>query len=414
MLPTVFTTVVLAATSSAYKLYVSSYAGNITTFDLIEHSASYQLHQLQTSQGCAPNASWLHLDAKNNNMYCLDEGMATSIGSLNSFKVNQTSGALTPVKRMNTTNAPVNSALYTSPSGEQLLAVAFYANGLGTYKLDPKTASFTPLDTINLTMSAPGPNAARQAAPHPHQVLVDPFNKYLVIPDLGADLIRVYYIDPHTLRITPRPSIPVVPGSGPRHGVFQRVPVASHSPSGGTKAARNIPEIYYYLVTELTNTLTGYRLSYKPFKGGLGLDIVSNSTMTYGPANKTFAGNAAAEIALNGNFLTVSNRNATVFDIKNPNPKNATLEKSDAMATFTADKGKVTFQQITPAGGSFARNFAVSPDGKFVAVGLQMSDRLVVYGRCPKTGKLGTEVLADFEGLGAVTSVVWGGSDVSC
>ena len=132
MLLSSFTAVVLAATTSATKLYVSSYTGNITTLNLLYSNGAYQLAQLESNNGCQPNASWLHLDAKNSNLYCVDEGIETGVGSLNSFKVNHTTGVLTRVNRESTLNAPVNSAIYTSPNGTQLLAVAHYTGGFTT------------------------------------------------------------------------------------------------------------------------------------------------------------------------------------------------------------------------------------------------------------------------------------------
>jgi len=393
----------LAVAVSATKLYVSSYAGNITTLDLTNTNGTYNLAQIDTNNGCAPNASWLHIDAKYQNLYCLDENSASlTNGSLNSFKIDEKSGALTQVKRLATPAAPVNSIIYTSPNGSQLLAVAHYTHGFSTWTLDPATASFAPLQTINFTAN-PGPKP-QQPFPHPHQVRIDPQNKYFVIPDLGADLVRIFYIDPITLLVSPRPSIPVVPGSGPRHGIFD-----THGSSNNTSTT------YYYLVAEIASTLTSYAVNYLPSNGGLQLTAVTNST-TYGPSQgTTFAYNAASEIALapGGKTLMVSNRNTTYFNITNPNPKNATLEPSDTMATFDIGlNGTMKFGALSPAGGSFPRQFSLNKKGDLVAVGLQMSGRVVVYGRCERTGEVGNKVLADFEGLGPVTSVVWGESEV--
>lgn len=354
----------------------------------------YNLAQIDSSNGCAPNASWLHIDAKHQNLYCLDENSASlTNGSLNSFKIDSASGALTQIQRAVTPAAPVNSIIYTNPNGSQLLAVAHYTHAFSTWALSPN-GSFSPLQTFNLT-APPGPKP-QQPFPHPHQVRIDPSNKYFVIPDLGADLVRVYYIDPVTLLVSPRPSTPVVPGSGPRHGVF-------HSHANNTS-------IHYYLVTEIGSTITSYNVGYLPSNGGLTLNAVANST-TYGPGQgNNFAFNDASEIALapNGKSVIVSNRNTTLFDIANPNPANATLEKSDTMATFDIGlNGTIKFGALSPAGGSFPRQFSLNKKGDLVAVGLQLSGRVVVYGRCGRTGDLGNKMLADFEGLGAVTSVVW-------
>ncbi|KAL8942138.1 MAG: hypothetical protein Q9216_001823 [Gyalolechia sp. 2 TL-2023] len=397
---------------SSTRLYVSSYAGTITTFDLSKvGNASYQLAPLDTSTGCSPNASWLQIDVKHRNLFCLDEGFAVGNGTLTSFKIkDDKNGSLSTVNHTVIPNAPVNSAIFNGPNGSQLLAVAHYAWALTTWKVNPATASYSPLQSFNFTQPKPGPKADRQAAPHPHQVLVDPTNKYLVIPDLGSDLIRIFYIDPQTLQVSPRPSINVTAGSGPRHGVF-------YSP--GRRAGINRGAIDFYLVSELSSTLAGYKVFYHPNNGGMGLTPFADPVHTWGPSNDTiFSGNAPAEIILapgaianQGVQLLVSNRNATFFkDIKNPDPKNATHIDSDTIASFTIPKSGRKFAPkfggLVPAGGSFPRHFSINREGSLLAVGLQNSGRLVVLERCAKTGVIG-EVVADFEGLGQVSNIVW-------
>ncbi|KAI4120957.1 MAG: hypothetical protein LQ338_006652 [Usnochroma carphineum] len=400
----------IPSTTSATRLYVSSYAGTITTLGLSTiGNSSYYLAKLDTNMGCAPNASWLQIDVKHRNLFCLDEGFPVGNGSLTSFKIknDDTGKTLAPVKHTLIPDAPVNSAIFHGANGTQLLAVAHYAWGLTTWKVDPVTAAYTSLQHFNFTILKPGPNAARQAAAHPHQVIVDPTNRYLVVPDLGADLLRIFYVDPTTLQISPRPSVNVTPGSGPRHGVFYA--------SRRSKASRG--EIEYFLVSELSSTLTGYSVSYLPNNTGIQMTPFA-SGHTYGSLNNTvFAGNAPAEVALapiahGGHQLIVSNRNATFFkNIANPDPKNSTMIDSDTLASFTiprSDDGKgVQFNDLTPAGGSFPRHFSLNKKGNLVAVGLQNSGRVVIYDRCTESGRIGDKVLADIEGLGAVTSIVW-------
>lgn len=397
--------VATSASVSATRLFASSYAGTITTLDLSKvGNASYTLAKLDTNNACTPNASWLQIDVKHRNLFCLDEGMAIGNGSLTSLKINDKT--LTPVKHTIIPNAPVHSALFTGSNATQLLAVAHYAWAVTTWKVDPVTAAYTPLQHFNFTMMKPGPNAERQAASHPHQVLVDPMNKFLVVPDLGADLIRIFYIDPKTLQVTPRPSINVTAGSGPRHGVFHSSP---------DKKA-----VHYYLLGELSSTLTAYSVSYLPNNGGLQMVPYAMGPAT-GPGSATaFAGNAPSEILLapplaNGDAqLLVSNRNATAGfpSIPNPDPKNATAIASDSLASFIVPANSATgkdlgFQRLSPAGGSYPRHFSVNKKGDLVAVGLQNSGRVVIYERCVKTGMVRDKPVADIEGLGAVTNVVW-------
>lgn len=140
-------TLALATTLSATRLYVSSYTGIISTLDLTEtHAGAYNLELLTSTTGCSSNATWLHLDVKHHNLYCLDEGLinATTPGSLTSFKIDPKSGSLEQIQKNTTVAAPVHAAIYTTPNGTQLLAIAYYASALTIWKLDPSTASFTP------------------------------------------------------------------------------------------------------------------------------------------------------------------------------------------------------------------------------------------------------------------------------
>ena len=102
------------------------------------------------------------------------------------------------------------------------------------------------LQSFIFTLDKPGPNAVRQEAPHPHQVLTDPTGKFIATPDLGADFIRLFRIDPYTSLLTELPSVIAPPGSGPRHGDF----------------LRNEHGTFYFLLTELTNEVITYKVTY--------------------------------------------------------------------------------------------------------------------------------------------------------
>lgn len=136
-----------------------------------------------------------------------------------------------------------------------------------------------------------------QAAPHPHQAVIDPTGRYIVTPDLGADLIRVFQISNSSNDLLEREPLKVKPGSGPRHAVFwtHTAHTASNhvqrhqGPNGVSR------HIYLYVITELANTLTGYRVDY-PDNGGLTFTEVSTTT-TFGNSPVP-DGAAAAEIAL--------------------------------------------------------------------------------------------------------------------
>ncbi|KAL8991114.1 MAG: hypothetical protein Q9169_007947, partial [Polycauliona sp. 2 TL-2023] len=175
--------VATTSTVSATRLYVSSYNGNITTFNFAKTSnATYNLTRLDMTTGCALNPSWLQIDDKNHNLFCLDENFPSAINaSIVSFKINSDKAGGPSLKKVTNTTvpaAPVNSALYTGSNGTQLLAVAHYIHALTTYTVDSRTATFALSQSFNFT-STPGPKP-QQAVARPHQVVIDPQKRYLV------------------------------------------------------------------------------------------------------------------------------------------------------------------------------------------------------------------------------------------
>src|SRR6202008_3118270 len=68
--------------------------------------------------------------------------------------------------------------------------------------------------------SGTGPNRARQEGPHPHFVITDPSNQYLLVPDLGADQVVIYKTDLDAAQITPHGAGRSPAGAGPRHMKF--------------------------------------------------------------------------------------------------------------------------------------------------------------------------------------------------
>lgn len=121
-------------------------------------------------------------------------------------------------------------------------------------KDDPNPHSHADLTTLSPVqaetyhLAQPGVNALRQDQPHPHHAIIDPSGKYLLVPDLGADLVRIYLLnDDGRLRFTALAPLVMPAGSGPRHGAFLV------TPAGDT---------YLYMTSEIANTITGFKVTY--------------------------------------------------------------------------------------------------------------------------------------------------------
>ncbi|KAL2351512.1 Lactonase, 7-bladed beta-propeller-domain-containing protein [Cryomyces antarcticus] len=381
-----------AGVCSATNLFVASYAGNITTLSLTERKGAYQLQKTHYNQGCGPNPSWLTLDFDRSTLYCMDEGLTVPNGSLSSYHTSP-DGMLTQIQKAATISSPVSGVIFGDASGQRAIALAHYTGAVSSWALG-ENGTFKSLQEITFNLTKPGPNLARQSTPHEHEAILDPTGQFVIMPDLGADLVRVFsYMNGTLSEHTP---LKVVAGSGPRYAAF-------YSPYG---VACEGCTTFLYVVTELGNTVTSYAVTY-PMAGGLAFKEVYK-TSVYG--NLTLpTGNAAAEIAVSpdNRFLVVSDRNNTSFKLANPDPKNSTKIPSDSLSTFALQHdGSLIFEQLWPAGGSYPRHFSVNRYGDLVAVGLQYSSRVVIMKRDVQTGLIGNAV-ASVEVDGQVTCVVW-------
>jgi 6-phosphogluconolactonase len=194
-------------------------------------------------------------------------------------------------------------------------------------------------------------NKERQQGPHPHQVAISPDNRFVLVPDLGLDHIRVYGLDSAKGALTPGDPafVQVEPGSGPRHLVFH--------PNGR----------FAYLINELKSTVTVF--AYDAGNGRL------NTLQTIPALPKSFTGTStAAEIAVDrgGNYLYASNRGA------------------DDVAIFAIDARRGTLSLVghVPTQGKDPRNFSIDPTGNYLLAANQTANNIVLFRLNPKTGGL--------------------------
>ena len=154
----------------------------------------------------------------------------------------------------------------------------------GTFSVaNPKELGLTFNETY--TLAAPGPNAERQEAPHEHHAVLDPTQKYILVPDLGADLIRVFKTQSGSTAVTALEPVKAVPGSGPRHGGF----------------AVQGDKTFFYTLNELSNTITGYTVVYDGDKAPVFTRIFDISD--HGEGGSVPAGTKAAELVVSVSHL---------------------------------------------------------------------------------------------------------------
>jgi len=190
------------------------------------------------------------------------------------------------------------------------------------------------------THEGSGPNEARQKSPHAHGVTFSPDNRFLLVPDLGTDEVRVYRVNLESGLLEENGLARVTPGAGPRH--------ISFSPDGR----------HAYLVNELDNTVTAFSWD---AEAGVLTSLGSVPTLPEGFVDW----NTTAEIVVhpNGRFVYASNRG------------------HNSLAIFLRDQAT---GGLVPTGhvqleGREPRSFAISPDARWLVVGNHRLDTVSAF-----------------------------------
>jgi len=193
---------------------------------------------------------------------------------------------------------------------------------------------------------------SRQEKPHVHSTILAPNEKYLVVADLGLDQLSLYHFNASatTTPLTPlSDSLVQIPaGSGPRHTAF-----ATGKP-------------YVYLISELTGTVDAFHIA-----DGLLSPIQRISSNPEGYTGDI--GSADIHITPNGKFLYASNRG-----------------DGNTLAIYSIDptSGKLTIKGFQSTLGKGPRNFLIDPSGKFLLVGNQRSNTVIIFRIDAQTGLL--------------------------
>ena len=208
------------------------------------------------------------------------------------------------------------------------------------------------LDKVGLSLAksigleGSGPVSPNQDGPRCHMAIKDPNDKYTLVVNLGGDRIDTYCIDDNRAVLVA--SYQTRPGMGPRHMVF------------GPDSK------YAYLMGELDSTVEV--LAYDDVKGILR-HVNRVSSLPVG--SESFTGNSGAAIK--------------VSKIKNKAGKHNLYVSNrghDSLSVYElGDEGGIRFLQNIGSGGKNPRDFALSPDEKFILVGHQDSNDIILFER---------------------------------
>jgi len=291
--------------------------------------------------------SFLTSDHQHRHLYAVSEATHAN-GAVASFTINRQTGALTAINLLSSEGtSPCHLAV--DHTGKLLVAANY---GTGSVPVFPVEADgkLGPMSGL-LTAKGSSVNPDRQKGPHAHETVISADNKFLYVPDLGLDHIRIYRLDPAAHKVTANdpPFAQEEAGYGPRHMVL--------SPNGK----------FAYVVNELKSFVTVF--SRNASNGALER-IQQAPTVSEG-----FSGeNAPAEILINaaGKHIYASNRGP------------------GSIAVFSIDptSGKLSQVQVAETGGTVPRGVEIDPSGKLLFAGDQKGNRFVTFKIDAASGKL--------------------------
>jgi 6-phosphogluconolactonase len=341
--------------ASSYLVYVGTYTAG-TSKGIYDYRFDPKTGRL-TPIGVAAevvNPSFLATDPQHRFLYAVTEmGQAhgpdaPKNGSISSFSIDRKTGALTFLNKVDSSGGgPCH--LVVDKTGKMLFVANYGSGSVASFAIKPDGSIGDRTGFDQHTGSSVDP--ARQKGPHAHAVVLSPDNRFLFVPDLGTDQIKIYRVDAAKGTFTPNdpPFATVKAGYGPRHFTFGR----------GAKFA--------YAVCEMGSSVAVF--SYDPAKGSLTpVQTISNLPSDFKGVNNS----AEIEIDRSGRFLYASNRG------------------NDSITVFAIDpvKGTLTNVQVVPTQGNMPRNFAIDPTGKYLIAANQKSNSMVVFAIDPKDGQL--------------------------
>jgi 6-phosphogluconolactonase len=293
----------------------------------------------------APNPSWLGLDRAQRVLYAAHGDGDT----VSAFRIDAATGRLDSLGSQATGGK--NGVRLAVDASSRLVVVANYSSGTVAVLPIAADGSLRPVSHLAELRGTPGPHRTEQTMSHPHDVVLDPSGRFVVVPDKGLDAVFVFTLDvaSGTLVAADPPSVASRRGAGPRHADFH--------PS----------RALLYVLNELDSTITTYRLEAP--RGAL----VPVQVITTLPSSFT-GDNTTSEIAVapSGRFVYASNRG------------------HDSIASFTVDDatGVLTPLGWEPTQGRTPRFFALEPPGGRLHVANQDSDSIVAFAIDAASGRL--------------------------
>jgi 6-phosphogluconolactonase len=328
---------------NSYRFIAGTYTTNTSSkgiyiFSLDINTGKSEVKAVATD---ALDPSYLALSSDQKSLYSISERGINS--TISAYNFDSTNGSLLFLNKVSTGGA---DPCYVSVSDKHVFCANYSGGNIGVFGRKSDGSLTGALQVINHAGSSIDPQ--RQTKPYVHQVFISPDKKFVLANDLGTDYVTCYsYKENSTSKILePTDSVKLKAGSGPRHLTF--------SQDGK----------YIYVIQELDGTLSTLR-----FENGK-LKLLDATSIVKKKGIKT--GAADIHLSPDGKFVYATNRGTA----------------NDISCFKTTTNGQLLYVYQTSVEGNGPRNFAISKDGKYILVGNQQSNQIVVFRRNLKNGKL--------------------------
>ena len=299
------------------------------------------------------NSSYLAFDPKRKFLYCVNEfkefeGKAS--GAVSAFRIDQKTGGLTFLN-MKASHGTDPCHLIVDKTGRNVL-IANFASGSVCVLPIKRDGSLKDASCV-IQHEGSSIDPKRQAGPHAHAVEIDADNRFVFVPELGADKVM-------HLRARRRA----------RHAHAEQAPALRQGGARRRPApARHASERKIRLPHQRAE-LDDDRLSLRCEEG--------HARPSCRPCRlcrqdfHAYSSCAEVQIAPSGKFLYGSNRGDDFIVIYAIDPK----------------KGTLTLVGHESTRGRIPRNFEIHPSGEFLAAANQDTNNVIMFRIDQKTGKL--------------------------
>jgi len=325
------------------RFYVGSSGSQEHSIFLCELETASQTFAVLDSFSGAAGASYLAPSPGFEFLYAINQepaGPEKKHSSVTSFAVSSGAHGLSVISSQSSEGSGI-CHIHASRDGKFLFA-ANYGSGHATALPVNAGGEIEPATSVVIGGGS-GPVANRQEGPHAHQVMLDPSQHYLLVPDLGTDKVMIYEFDAESGNLSPhaaQPFFSLAPGAGPRHLAFH--------PEGKS----------LFVVNELNSTLTACS-----WNSSTGEIKKINTIPTVDKDHKGMKYPAAVRVHPSGSYVYASTRG-----------------ENSCISVFSIEKeGSVKRIQVMEQVPFWPRDFNLDPSGRYLISAGERSNDIRLY-----------------------------------